>query len=306
MAKFNLKPQTIPTPEEAYEGVLGINKSSDKIVELDLSLLDEIDNQPFRVNENKVKQYAESIQEIGLLEPIQVREKENGRYEILAGRHRARAHKLLGIDKIKCVVKNVDDDTARLILLKTNTDRDDDFLPSELGAAYLEAEALLQKSGTIRPSTSQVAEEHNTSRKQIYRYKRITYLVPVLRDMVDSKELSLYVGVELSHLKKENQEKVASYLILYGDKTNLSTDDAVNLKELEKEENFPTDINDFFFPPKSQKTKEKEKKIVIKIKLEEIQELLPAELTEQNEIKSYILDILGKSAQKAAINSNCT
>ena len=53
-------------------------------------------------------------------------------------------------------------------------------------------------------------------------------------------------------------------------------------------------------------TKEKEKKIVIKIKLEEIQELLPAELTEQNEIKSYILDILGKSAQKAAINSNCT
>ncbi len=81
--------------------------------------------------------------------------------------------------------------------MKTNTDRDDDFLPSELGWAYREEEELFNP-GTNRPSTSQVPENNNTNRKQVYRYKRITYLEPILLHMVDDKTLSLYVGVELS------------------------------------------------------------------------------------------------------------
>ena len=110
MSKFSLPQRNaispIPTPEEAYNSVLlgtKINNDSEKIIEINIDLLDEIDNQPFRINQNKVEQYAESIKEIGLLEPIQVRAKNNGRYEILAGRHRVRAHKLLGLNKIKSV-----------------------------------------------------------------------------------------------------------------------------------------------------------------------------------------------------------
>jgi len=294
MSKFSLPQRNtispIPTPEEAYNSVLlgtKINNDSEKIIEINIDLLDEIDNQPFRINQNKVEQYAESIKEIGLLEPIQVRAKNNGRYEILAGRHRVRAHKLLGLNKIKSVIKNVDNDTARLILLKTNTDRDDDFLPSELGWAYREEEELLKNAGTNRPSTSQVAENNNTNRKQVYRYKRITYLEPMLLHMVDDKTISLYVGVELSYLKKENQEKLANYISVYGDKLKLSVDQAENLKQLDKEGNFPKELTEFFDPPKSKKTQEKAKKSnVIKIKFEELENYIPNDIYNPEENNS--------------------
>ena len=305
MSKFSLPQRNaispIPTPEEAYNSVLlgtKINNDSEKIIEINIDLLDEIDNQPFRINQNKVEQYAESIQEIGLLEPIQVRAKDNGRYEILAGRHRVRAHKQLGLNKVKSVIKNVDDDTARLILLKTNTDRDDDFLPSELGWAYREEEELLKNAGTNRPSTSQVAENNNTNRKQVYRYKRITYLEPILLHMVDDKTISLYVGVELSYLKKENQEKLANYISVYGDKLKLSVDQAENLKQLDKEGNFPKELTEFFDPPKSKKTQEKAKKSnVIKIKFEELENYIPndtynPEENNSDDIKFLIFEAL--------------
>lgn len=103
-------------------------------------MLDEIENQPFKINPKKVENYAASIEECGLLEPIQVRAKDSSRYEILAGRHRVRACKLLGCHEIDCIVKKTSDTSARLILLKTNTDREDDFSPSELGFAYTEEE----------------------------------------------------------------------------------------------------------------------------------------------------------------------
>ena len=224
--------------------------------------------------------------------------KDNGRYEILAGRHRVRAHKQLGLNKVKSVIKNVDDDTARLILLKTNTDRDDDFLPSELGWAYREEEELLKNAGTNRPSTSQVAENNNTNRKQVYRYKRITYLEPILLHMVDDKTLSLYVGVELSYLKKENQEKLANYISVYGDKLKLSVDQAENLKQLDKEGNFPKELTEFFDPPKSKKTQEKAKKSnVIKIKFEELENYIPndtynPEENNSDDIKFLIFEAL--------------
>ncbi len=213
MSKFSLPQRNtispIPTPEEAYNSVLlgtKINNDSEKIIEINIDLLDEIDNQPFRINQNKVEQYAESIQEIGLLEPIQVRAKDSSRYEILAGRHRVRACKLLGCHEIDCIVKKTSDTSARLILLKTNTDREDDFSPSELGFAYTEEDQLLKSLRDVRPRTEE-------QRKKIYRYKRITHLVESLRQMVDEDRIKLSVGAELSFLTHTGQIVLAEYLL---------------------------------------------------------------------------------------------
>ncbi len=294
MAKFSLTPhQPIPTPEEAYNNIILGAKidNSERIVELDIDLLDEIDDQPFRINHKKIEQYAESIKEVGLLEPVQVRVKENGRYEILAGRHRVRAHEQIGLKKIKCVIKNVDNDTARLILLKTNTDRDDNFLPSELGWAYREQEEIFKSAGTNRPSTTQVAENNNTNRKQVYRYKRITYLEPILLQMVDDKTISVYVGVELSFLKKESQSKIANYILAYDNK--ITTEQAENLKLLDQEGNFPQDMNEFFNPPKARKTQEKEKKKTsINLKLKNIKDYIPEDVLNTGSYEDYIIEAL--------------
>lgn len=173
---MELKPQQIPTPEEAFQGIiLGSSKPNDMVQKIDISLLDEIGNQPFKINPKKVENYAASIEECGLLEPIQVRGKENGRYEILAGRHRVRAYKLLGHTEIDCIIKKTSDTDARLILLKTNTDREDDFSPSELGFAYIEEEQLLKSSWTYVP------EQKNSVKK--------------------------YIGISVSHIWLNHSEK---------------------------------------------------------------------------------------------------
>ena len=203
---IELKPQQIPTPEEAFQGIiLGSSRPNDVVQAIDMSLLDEIDDQPFQINPQKVENYAASISECGLLEPIQVRDKGNGRYEILAGRHRVRACRQLGHTTIDCIIKNADEYDARVILLKTNTDREDGFTPSELGFAYLEEEQLLKNTRDVRPRTEE-------ERKKRYRLKRITYLVEPLRKMVDEGSMKLSVGAELSFLSQTGQDSLAAYM----------------------------------------------------------------------------------------------
>jgi len=296
MAKFSLPTQApIPTPNETYNNIILGAKidNSERIVELDIDLLDEIDDQPFRINHKKIEQYAESIKEVGLLEPIQVHPKENGRYDILAGRHRVRAYKQIGLAKIKCVIKNIDDNTARLILLKTNTDRDDDFLPSELAKAYCEQEILLQKSGKKGATTSEVAERNNTNRMQIHRYKRLNQLTEILLAMVDEKKIPVYIGAELSYLDEENQNKIASFIQVYGENTNLNAEQVKNLRELQNENNFPQDMNEFFNPPKAKKTQEKEKKKTsINLKLKKIKDYIPGDILNNGAYEEYIIEAL--------------
>ena len=116
--------------------------------------------------------------------------------------------------------------------------------------------------------------------------------------MVDDKTISLYVGVELSYLKKENQEKLANYIAVYGDKLKLSVEQAENLKQLDKEGNFPKELTEFFDPPKSKTTQEKAKKNnVIKIKFEELENYIPngiynPEENNSDDIKFLIFEAL--------------
>lgn len=213
--KFNIQKQSFPTSvADAYNNLIGI-KNDNQYVNLPLSLLDEIDNQPFPINESKIEQITDSIENVGVIEPIiVVPDGENGeRYKILSGRHRFRACQKLGKDEIPCYIRNInaDDDIARYIIIATNTDRNNEYKPSVYAKAYAEQLALMKKLGK-KSTVSEIAEQNGLSRKQIYRYIRLTNLIQEMQDWVDNKIISIETAVELSFLSIEKQSSLYDYM----------------------------------------------------------------------------------------------
>lgn len=211
MAKpiLNVQRQSIPTVSDAYSNLLGI-KNDSHFINIPLSRLDEIDDQPFPINEDKVTQIADSIENVGVLEPLIV--VPNGeRYNILSGRHRFRACKLLDKKEIPCYVKNVSDDIARYILIATNTDRNNEYKPSVYARAYAEQKELMKKLG--KKTVSSIAEKNGMNSKQIYRYIRLTYLIDEFMDWVDNEKIAFLTGVELSYLTDEQQSVVLNFML---------------------------------------------------------------------------------------------
>lgn len=209
--KFNIQKQGFPSVADAYNDILGI-KSDNQYVNLPLSSLEEIDNQPFPINESKIEQIADSIENVGVIEPIIV-VKDGEKYKILSGRHRFRACKKLGKDDIPCYIKNVqaDDDIARYIIIATNTDRNNEYKPSVYAKAYAEQLSLMKKLGK-KSTVSAIAEQNGLSRKQIYRYIRLTHLIPEMQDFVDNGIISIETAVEFAFLSIEKQSSLYKYI----------------------------------------------------------------------------------------------
>lgn len=222
MGLFNITKQTIPTAEEQYGKMFGTNDddAKDKIIEVDITLLDDIKDQPFAFRKEKAEQLVDSIKQVGVLEPILCRHKKNGRYDIIAGRHRKAAAELAGLKTVPIIVKDVSVDVAKFILLSTNTDRNNDYSYSELAFAYKEQMELLEKLGS-NSVTSQIAEKHNTNRKQIYRYIRLTYLSKQLLKLVDNGQIPFTVAVDLSYFSPENQNEIFRYLLNHNEKVTI-------------------------------------------------------------------------------------
>ena len=200
--KFEIQKQGFGSVAAAYNDLLGI-KSESQIVLLPLSQLDEIDDQPFPVNDSKVDQIADSIENVGVIEPIIV-VKNGDRYNILSGRHRFRACQKVGKTEIPCYVKETDETTARYILIATNTDRNNEYSPIVYARAYAEQLELMKKLGK-KAVVNAIAEQNGINRKQIYRYLRLNYLIPELQKWVEDKVLTIEAAVELSFLSGEKQ-----------------------------------------------------------------------------------------------------
>ena len=209
--KLNIQKQGFPSVADAYNDVLGI-KSDNQYVNLPLSLLEEIDNQPFPINESKIEQIADSIENVGVIEPIIV-VKDGEKYKILSGRHRFRACKKLGKDDIPCYIRDVkaDDDIARYIIIATNTDRNNEYKPSVYAKAYAEQLSLMKKRGK-KSTVSAIAEQNGLSRKQIYRYIRLTHLISEMQGFVDNGIISIETAVEFSFLSIEKQSSLYKYI----------------------------------------------------------------------------------------------
>ena len=203
--KLTIETQGFPTN---VSGFLGIGN---QFVNIPLDVIDEIDDQPFPINEEKIEQIADSIENVGVIEPIIVIEN-LGRYKILSGRHRYRACKKLGKEDIPCYIKNVSEDVARYILIATNTDRNNEYAPTVYAKAYAEQLELMKKLGK-KATVSAIADQNGLSRKQIYRYVRLTYLIEDFQRWVDNDIIRMLSAVELSFLSETKQTTLYKHLI---------------------------------------------------------------------------------------------
>ena len=192
----------------------------EKIQEIPLSELHPFKNHPFKVKDDEaMMETADSIKQYGVLVPAIARPDPEGGYELVAGHRRHRASELAEKETMPVIVRDLDDDAATIIMVDSNLQRES-LLPSERAFAYkMKLEAMKRQAG--RPSKencSQVgnklegkksseilAEQVGQSKNQIFRYIRLTELIPELMDMVDEKKIALNPAYELSFLKKEEQ-----------------------------------------------------------------------------------------------------
>lgn len=251
MAKntFNIPKQKFPTSvADAYNGLLGVKNQQ---VNIPISLLDEIENQPFPINESKVEQIAESIENVGVIEAIIV-VKNGERYSILSGRHRFRACKKLGKEEIPCIVKDLstDDPTARYILIATNTDRNNEYAPTVYARAYAEQLELMKQLGK-KATVSTIAENNHLSRKQIYRYIRLVYLIKELQEWVDNGVISIEAAVELSFISETKQFALYNHIVNLGIEDNIlkvnTTKKIHNIADTLSDEEFASNIDKIVF-----------------------------------------------------------
>ena len=191
--------------------------SREKVMEIPLSELYPFKDHPFRVkDDDKMQETAESIKEYGVLVPALARPREDGGYELIAGHRRKRGCELAGLDTMPVIVRDMDDDAAVIVMVDSNIQRES-LLPSERAFAYkMKLDAIKHQGARADRTSSQVgtkllradelvAEQAGTSRNQIQRFVRLTYLIPEILEMVDNKRIALNPAVELSYLKPTEQ-----------------------------------------------------------------------------------------------------
>ena len=205
------------TEEERQEAKLK------KLYDIPLSEIDDFPDHPYRVlDDEDMQNLMDSISERGVITPAMVRQKENGRYEVISGHRRKRACEKLGLETLRCEVVDVTRDEAIILMVDSNSQRSE-IAPCDKGRAYkMKLEAMSKLPGrppkeNVTPVVSdfeklrtneELAEKVGESREQIRRYIRLTYLVPELQDFVDEGKIKMRPAVELSYLDEESQRDV--------------------------------------------------------------------------------------------------
>ena len=222
---------------------------ADQVIQVKLSELHPFEGHPFKVlDDETMENTVESIKQIGIAVPLLVRPDPYGGYEIISGHRRQRAAELAGLDTVPVIVKDLDDDAAIILMVDSNIQREN-LLPSERAWAYkLKLDAMKHQAGRpLKENSSQVgnnigklsseelAQEVGTSRNQIFRFIRLTNLIPELMDMVDEKQIAFNPAVELSYLKPKEQREFL--LAMESAQTAPSLSQAQRLKKLSLEGN---------------------------------------------------------------------
>lgn len=197
-----------------------VDEQREKIVEIPLAELHPFKDHPFKVIDNEAMfDTAESIKQYGVLVPAIARPREDGGYELVSGHRRKRACELASLESMPVIIRNLDDDAATIIMVDSNLQREN-ILPSERAFAYkLKLSAMKRQAGrpakengsqvgnnlSGKKSSELLAEQTGESKNQIFRYIRLTELVPELLSMVDEKKIAFNPAVELSYLKSDEQ-----------------------------------------------------------------------------------------------------
>lgn len=270
---------------------------AEKVQEIDISKISNFPDHPFKVNDDeKMQEMVKSIKEYGVILPVIVRPKEDGTYEMISGHRRKRACELAGVKQIRCIVKNLSDDEATILMVDSNIQREE-ILPSEKAFAYkMKLEAMKHQGKNIDIDDNETSapmvpkltsreilgEEMGESRENIRRYIRLTKLIPELLDEVDSKRIAFRPAVELSYLSDENQYVVLNKLEF--DEVSPSLSQAIILKKMEQEGTITEE--------KIEELLDKEKpnqKEFIKIHNEKIDRYIPTKIKETGNVEDFII-----------------
>ena len=266
-----------------------------KIYEIPLTEIDDFPDHPFYVrNDEDMDQLVASVKERGIITPVMLRRKEDGRYEIVSGHRRKKACELAGLETIKAEIRDLTRDEAIMLMVESNLQRSK-ILPSEKAFAYKMRLDAMKRRGertdlTMSPvatkldSASQIGQLAGESRDQVFRYIRLTNLVPELLHMVDDGRIALRPAVELSYLHMEEQLSLVD-TISYEESTP-SLAQAIKMREFSKVGKLNPDVILSIMCETKGNQRER-----ISISAERIRKLIPKDLTPQK-TEEYILAAL--------------
>ena len=270
-----------------------------KLYDIPLSEIDDFPDHPYRVlDDEDMQALMDSISERSVITPAMVRQKENGRYEVISGHRRKRACEKLGLETLRCEVVDVSRDEAVILMVDSNSQRSE-IAPCDKGRAYkMKLEAMSKLPGrppkeNLTPVVSdfdklrtneELAEKVGESREQIRRYIRLTYLVQELQDFVDEGKIKLRPAVELSYLDEESQRDVVDRI----DETEVfpSHAQAIRLRKAYEEGNISYDT--IMKVMAEEKPNQKPK---FKMSFDKLQPYLPKGYTE-DKVETFIIKAL--------------
>ena len=226
--------------------------AEDYVIPIPLEQIDDFPNHPYKVrDDDKMKELSESIKTYGVSQPVIVRKKEDGRYEMISGHRRKFASQLAGKKDIMAIVKDLTDEEATILMVDSNENQREEILPSEKAFAYkMKMEAMKKQAGrpgkdNLRPvvtdlnTADKIGKDNEESGRQVFRYIRLTELIQEILDMVDEKKIAFRPAVEISYLSEENQYVLLD-VMQFSDITP-SLAQAIHMKKLEQENKLDTE-----------------------------------------------------------------
>lgn len=269
--------------------------SDEKIVEIELERLRSFENHPFKVTEEgQMMELQESIQKYGILNPLIVRPRPEGVYEIISGHRRKFAAEKIGYRKVPVIIRMLNDDEAVISMVDSNLQREM-IRPSEKAFAYkmkyevIKREAGRRKCGQVdqlfgKKSIEVIGEDCGDSPKQVQRYIRITELIPELLERVDDGSMGFTPAVQISYLKKEEQREMLEAMEFAQCSPSLSQ--AIRLKKLSGEEKLTEQMMETVLSEVKQKEIDR-----VVFKNEQLHRFFPTDYTSE-QMRREILEIL--------------
>lgn len=265
-----------------------------RIYDIPLSEIDDFPNHPFKVKmDEDMNQLVQSVKERGVITPITLRQKEDGRYEIVSGHRRRKACELAGLDSVPAEIKELSRDEAIILMVESNLQRSI-ILPSEKAFSYkMRLEAMKRQgqrtdltSGPVvqKFSRDALGDKAEESGRQISRYIRLTELIPELLDMVDENKIAFRPAVELSYLTETEQHNLLNS-ISYNDATP-SLPQAIRLKEFSKAGKLSAEVIEAILGEEKSNQKEK-----ISFKAERLRPYIPSSVPLEK-TEDYIIKAL--------------
>ena len=264
----------------------------EQITEIGIDKLKNFEKHPFKVIDETLEELTTSITENGITTPLIVRPLKDGNYEIVSGHRRKRACELLGITKAPCIVRNISRDEAIIQMVDSNIQREE-VLPSERAFAYkMKLDAMKHQGKRNDLTSSQVGKKLNTyeqfageigeSRNQIHRYIRLTFLIPELLEMVDTKRIAFNPAYELSFLSESEQKMLLNVIDFYGQTP--SVEQAREMKNLSQNYQLDEDkIDDIMSEEKGNQIPK------INIPYTRVQKFLPRNVVTPKEVETFFI-----------------